>query len=87
MSGALTLAELVDFCIEHDIDQTKVTFDYGHKEVVAVFEHAAHAQLLHPEHPKFEDLMNQLDDYEYPKGYPEGIYWSSNYGEYVMSIW
>ncbi len=34
----MNLAELVDFCIEHDIDQTKVSCSYGHKEVVAVFE-------------------------------------------------
>lgn len=83
----MNLAELVDFCIEHDIDQTKVTFGYGHKEVVAVFEHGAHAQLLHPEHPKFEELMNQLDAGEYPEEYPEDIYWNSDYGAYVMNIW
>jgi hypothetical protein len=86
----MNLAELVDFCIEHDIDQTKVTFWYGHKEVIACLEEGAIEQLRWPNDFKYATMMeNTFDDWllineELISGCD--LYWSSEYDAYVKRI-
>jgi hypothetical protein len=79
VSGALTLAELVDFCIEHDIDQTKVTFGFGCKEVYACFTEEDYEKFA-----KSSDQFETDEDYDTWLNTQE---WSSGEWDYSIRIY